>query len=54
MSPLTFDTWVELGLKGAVVLLTAAVAATGLFDELVPLDARLVKPVLQPAGLPVR
>jgi HEAT repeat protein/beta-lactamase regulating signal transducer with metallopeptidase domain len=25
MSPLTFDTWVELGLKGAVVLLTAAV-----------------------------
>ena len=26
MSPLTFDTWVELGLKGAVVLLTAAVA----------------------------
>jgi beta-lactamase regulating signal transducer with metallopeptidase domain len=26
MSPLTFNTWVELGLKGAVVLLTAAVA----------------------------
>jgi HEAT repeat protein/beta-lactamase regulating signal transducer with metallopeptidase domain len=26
MSPLTFDTWVELGLKGAVVLLAAAMA----------------------------
>jgi HEAT repeat protein/beta-lactamase regulating signal transducer with metallopeptidase domain len=26
MSPLTFNTWLELGLKGAVVLLTAAVA----------------------------